>query len=193
MSSARSSGGHPGRPSEIARIGGIGSLRGLHNAQNAACARPPRWRSASQATCCRTGCAAFPACAPHGAGRPPRQLLFVNDSKGTNAERPRMRCRLSPNLLDRRRQAEARRHHRPDGIFPAHPQGLSDRRGRAGICRDPRRQRVPYEISETLDVAVANAARDAAASGLPMRWCCCRRPVRRSTSTEILKSAAPVP
>ena len=37
-------------------------------------------------------------------------------------------------LLDRRRQAEAGRHHRPLRILSAHPQSLSDRRGRAGVC-----------------------------------------------------------
>ena len=138
--SVRASGG---ARSEIARIGGIGSLRGLHNAQNAACAsacalalgvgqRCPAERPAQLS---RSG-------APHGAGRPPRQCAVRQRLQGHQCRCGRacavVLCRY---FLDRRRQAEARRHHRPRRIFPAHPQGLSDRRGRAGICRHARRPR----------------------------------------------------
>ena len=131
-----------GARSEIARIGGIGSLRGLHNAQNAACA-----------SACRAGARRQPGRAaerpaqlsgpraPHGAGRPPRQRAVRQRLQGHQCGRRRacavVLCRY---LLDRRRQAEGRRHHQPDRILPAHPQGLSDRRSRAGICRHARRR-----------------------------------------------------
>ena len=105
--------------------------------------------------------------APHGAGRPPRQRAVRQQLQGhqcgCGGACAVVLCRY---LLDRRRQAEARRHHRPDRIFSAHPQGLSDRGGRAGICRHARRAACRTRSAETLEVAVANAARDAEASGL---------------------------
>ena len=137
-----------GARSEIARIGGIGSLRGLHNAQNAACASAcalalgvGHGRLAKRpAQLSRPG-------APHGAGRPPRPRAVRQRLQGHQC-RCRRACAvvLCRHLLDRRRQAEARRHHRPGRIFSAYPQGLSDRRGRAGICRHAGRA-VPHEIS----------------------------------------------
>ena len=139
-----------GARSEIARIGGIGSLRGLHNAQNAACAaacalalgvsqRSPAERLAQLSR----------PRAPHGAGRPPRQRAVRQRFQGHQCGRGGA-CAvvLRRHLLDRRRQAEAWRHHRPDRIFPAHPQSLSDRRGGAGICRDPRRRRAARDLAK---------------------------------------------
>ena len=49
---------------------------------------------------------------------------------------------------------------------------------------------VPHEIAGTLDKAVAAAARDAKPRLRRNRSCCCRRPAPRSTSTAISKSAA---
>ena len=157
-----------GARSEIAKLGGIGSLRGLHNAQNAACAvglragdgyldRHPAERPAQFSR----------PRAPHGAGRPPRQRAVRQRFQGHQCG-----CGgacavvLRRYLLDRRRQAETRRHHRPHRIFPAHPQSLSDRRSGAGIFRHARRPACRTRFRETLDVAVASAARDAEASGL---------------------------
>ena len=127
----------------IARIGGIGSLRGVHNAQNAACA-------AGAALALGLSLARDPAGpalvsrprAPHGAGRP----------QGPRAVRQRFegdQCRfrragaglLRRHFLDRGRQAEDRRHRLARGLFPAHPQGLPDRRGGGRLRRPSSRAR----------------------------------------------------
>ncbi len=51
--------------------------------------------------------------------------------------------------------------------------------------------RVKHDMSGTLDVAVRQAAQDAEASGQrDRRWCCCRLRVRRSTSSRISRSVA---
>ena len=51
--------------------------------------------------------------------------------------------------------------------------------------------KVPYEIAGTLDGAVDAAARDAASLRRSRsRWCCCRRPAPRSTSSRISSCAA---
>ena len=94
-------------------------------------------------------------------------VLFVNDSKGTNAD-------AAAHALSSFADIFWIAGGKPklggisglDRLFSAHPQGLSDRRGGAGIFRHAGRK-VPHEISGTLEVAVANAARDAEASGLP--------------------------
>ena len=58
------------------------------------------------------------------------RVLFVNDSKATNADSAGAGAGLlHRHLLDRRRQAEDRRHQLARRLLPAHPQGLSDRRG----------------------------------------------------------------
>ena len=56
--------------------------------------------------------------APHGAGRPPRPCAVRQRFQGHQCRRRRA-CAvvLRRHLLDRRRQAETRRHHRPDRIF----------------------------------------------------------------------------
>ena len=121
-----------GARSEIAKIGGIGSLRGLHNAQNAACASACALTLGVSTDVLQNGLAQLSGPgAPHGAGRPPRQRAVRQRLQG-HQRRRRGACAvvLCRHLLDRRRQAETRRHHQPDRIFSAHPQGLSDRRSR---------------------------------------------------------------
>ena len=64
------------------------------------------------------------------------RVLFVNDSKATNADFGRAGARLLlRHFLDRRRQAEDRRHRLARGLLSAHPQGLPDRRGGGRLCR----------------------------------------------------------
>ena len=130
-----------GARSEIARIGGIGSLRGLHNAQNAACAAACALALGVSTEVLQNGLRSFPGLA-HRMEQVGRSgnVLFVNDSKGTNADAAAHALSSfgdifwiaggKPKLggitgLDR--------------IFPAHPQGLSDRRSGAGIFRHARR------------------------------------------------------
>ena len=99
---------------EIARLGGIGSLRGLHNAQNAACAAACALAMGISIDTLQNGLRSFPGPrAPHGAGRPPRQRAVRQRFQGHQC-RCRRACAVvfRRYLLDRRRQAETRRHHR---------------------------------------------------------------------------------
>ena len=76
-----------GARSEVARLGGIGSLRGLHNAQNAACAAACALAMGISADVLQNGLRSFPGLA-HRMEQVGRRgnVLFVNDSKGTNAD-----------------------------------------------------------------------------------------------------------
>src|SRR5262249_58542716 len=76
-----------GARSEIARIGGIGSLRGLHNAQNAACAAACALALGVSQEALQKGLGSFPGLV-HRMEQVGRRgkVLFVNDSKGTNAD-----------------------------------------------------------------------------------------------------------
>src|ERR1700759_5396321 len=76
-----------GAREEIARIGGIGSLRGLHNAQNAACASACALALGVGKDTLQNGLRSFPGLA-HRMEQVGRRgnVLFVNDSKGTNAD-----------------------------------------------------------------------------------------------------------
>ena len=76
-----------GARSEVARIGGIGSLRGLHNAQNAACASACALALGVAGDVLQKGLRSFPGLA-HRMEQVGRRdnVLFVNDSKGTNAD-----------------------------------------------------------------------------------------------------------
>src|SRR5690606_17721062 len=67
--------------------GGIGSLRGLHNAQNAACAAAAAQALGVGDAVIQKGLRSFPGLA-HRMEQVGRRgaVLFVNDSKGTNAD-----------------------------------------------------------------------------------------------------------
>jgi UDP-N-acetylmuramoylalanine--D-glutamate ligase len=71
----------------IARIGGIGSLRGVHNAQNAACAAAAALALGLPPQAIQQGLVSFPGLAHRmeEVGHR-RHVLFVNDSKATNAD-----------------------------------------------------------------------------------------------------------
>ena len=72
---------------EIAQLGGIGSLRGLHNAQNAACAAAAALALGLDPAAIQAGLRSFPGLA-HRMEEVGRRgaVLFVNDSKATNAD-----------------------------------------------------------------------------------------------------------
>ena len=156
-----------GARSEIARIGGIGSLRGLHNAQNAACAAACALAIGVATDVLQNGLRSFPGLA-HRMEQVGRRgnVLFVNDSKGTNADAAAHALSSFADIF-----WIAGGKPKPGGIT-----GLTEYFPRirkayligeaaeefAGTLGD----RVPHEISQTLDVAVASAARDAEASGL---------------------------
>jgi len=152
---------------EIARIGGIGSLRGVHNAQNAACAASAALALGVDFNALQEGLRSFPGLV-HRMEQIGRKgsVLFINDSKATNAD------------------AAARALSSFGDIFWI--AGGKPKTGGIASLREffPRIRKayligeaaddfaatlgseVAHEISGTLDVAVAQAARDAAASGL---------------------------
>jgi len=156
-----------GARSEIARIGGIGSLRGLHNAQNAACASASALALGVDKDVLQAGLRSFPGLA-HRMEQVGRvgHVLFVNDSKGTNADAAAHALSSFPDIF-----WIAGGKPKAGGItslteyFP--------RIRKAYLIGEAAQEfagtlgsHVPHEISETLDAAVANAARDAQASAL---------------------------
>ena len=72
---------------ELARLGDIGSLRGRHNAQNAACAVAAARALGTDRRTIQAGLQSFPGLAHRmeEIGRQDR-TLFINDSKATNAD-----------------------------------------------------------------------------------------------------------
>src|SRR5271167_1041372 len=156
-----------GARSEVAKIGGIGSLRGLHNAQNAACASACALALGVTNDALQKGLRSFPGLA-HRMEQVGRlgHVLFVNDSKGTNADAAAHALSSfgdifwiaggKPKLGGITGLAEYfPRIRKAYLIGEAAPEFAGTLGGG-----------VPHEISETLDVAVANAARDAEASGI---------------------------
>jgi UDP-N-acetylmuramoylalanine--D-glutamate ligase len=156
-----------GAGSEIARIGGIGSLRGQHNAQNAACAAAAGLALGVSAEALQKGLRSFPGLAHRmeQVGRA-SNTLFVNDSKGTNADAT---AKALASFADIFWIAGGKP--KTGGI--ASLAEFFPRIRKAYLIGEAATQfaatlegRVPYEISETLENAVPSAARDAQASGL---------------------------
>lgn len=155
-----------GRVREIANLEGIGSLRGRHNAQNALAAVAACLASGLDEEAIRAGLKSFPGLA-HRMEQVGRKgaVLFVNDSKATNAEA------AAPALSSFERiHWIAGGLPKTGGIEALQP--LYSRIAKAYLIGEAAPvfaatlgEAVPYEISGTLDAAVAHAARDAAASG----------------------------
>jgi UDP-N-acetylmuramoylalanine--D-glutamate ligase len=156
-----------GACSEVARIGGIGSLRGLHNAQNAACAAACALALGVGLDVLQNGLRSFPGLA-HRMEQIGRRdnVLFVNDSKGTNSDAA---AHALASFADIFWIAGGRP--KLGGIsglaeyFPRIRKAYLIGEAAAEFA-GPLGDRVPHELSQTLDVAVASAARDAAASGI---------------------------
>ena len=153
--------------SEVARIGGIGSLRGLHNAQNAACASAAALALGVSGEVLQSGLRRFPGLA-HRMEQVGRrgEVLFVNDSKGTNADATAHALSSFADIFwIAGGKPKAGGITSLTGYFPrirkAYLIGEAAQEFAGTLGKS-----VPHEISETLDVAVANAARDAEASGL---------------------------
>jgi len=156
-----------GARSEVARIGGIGSLRGLHNAQNAACAAACALALGVREDVLQKGLRSFPGLA-HRMEQVGRRgkVLFVNDSKGTNADAAAHALSSfadifwiaggKPKLGGITGLAE---------FFPRIRKAYLIGEAAAEFA-ETLGENVPHEISETLDVAVDHAARDAEASVL---------------------------
>jgi UDP-N-acetylmuramoylalanine--D-glutamate ligase len=153
--------------SEIAVIGGIGSLRGLHNAQNAACASACALALGVSAEVLQKGLRSFPGLA-HRMEQVGRRgkVLFVNDSKGTNADAAAHALSSFSDIF-----WIAGGKPKLGGInslgeyFPRIRKAylIGEASGEfAGTLG----ANVAHEISQTLEVAVTHAARDAEASGI---------------------------
>ncbi|KRQ04284.1 UDP-N-acetylmuramoyl-L-alanine--D-glutamate ligase [Bradyrhizobium manausense] len=155
-----------GARSEIAKLGGIGSLRGLHNAQNAACAAAAALAMGIGQDVLQNGLRSFPGLA-HRMEQVGRRgnVLFVNDSKGTNAD-------ATAHALSSFADIFWIAGGKPKAGGIASLAGFFPRIRKAYLIGEAAQEfsgtlgSVAHEISQTLDVAVAHAARDAEASGL---------------------------
>ncbi|MGY3691960.1 UDP-N-acetylmuramoylalanine--D-glutamate ligase [Bradyrhizobium sp. USDA 3240] len=153
--------------SEIARLGGIGSLRGLHNAQNAACASACTLAMGIATDVLQNGLRSFPGLA-HRMEQVGRRgnVLFVNDSKGTNAD-------AAAHALSSFADIYWIAGGKPKAGGITGLTGYFPRIRKAYLIGEAAQEfsgtlgdRVAHEMSGTLDVAIASAARDAEASGL---------------------------
>jgi UDP-N-acetylmuramoylalanine--D-glutamate ligase len=146
----------------IAELGGIGSLRGLHNAQNAACATVAALALGLQPSAIQTGLRSFPGLA-HRMEEVGRRgtVLFVNDSKATNADSAAQALACFRDIFwiaggkPKTGGIESLRKFFPR-IRKAYLIGEA-----AAEFAETLGKLVPYEISQTLGNAVADAARDA--------------------------------
>jgi UDP-N-acetylmuramoylalanine--D-glutamate ligase len=156
-----------GARSEIADIGGIGSLRGRHNAQNAACASAAAFALGVTRHILQGGLRSFPGLA-HRMEQVGRKanVLFVNDSKGTNADATEKALSSFTDIF-----WIAGGKPKSGGI--ASLAELFPRVRKVYLIGEAAQDfaatledKVPYEITGTLETAVPVAARDAEASGL---------------------------
>jgi UDP-N-acetylmuramoylalanine--D-glutamate ligase len=158
-----------GEAEEVADLSGIGSLRGTHNAQNAmAAVAACTALGLSDAEIC-AGLRSFPGLAHRmeqvGRKGQKGQVLFINDSKATNADSAAKALGAFDNIY-----WIAGGKPKEGGIatladyFPRIRkayligEAAQDFAGTLAGC-------VPYEIAGTLDNAVTQAARDAEAAG----------------------------
>ena len=146
-------------------LAGIGSLRGLHNAQNAAAAAAAALALGVDIDVLQRGLRSFPGLA-HRMEQVGRQgkALFVNDSKGTNADATAKALSSFPDIF-----WIAGGKPKEGGI--ASLAEFFPRIRKAYLIGEAAHEfartldgKVDYEISTTLDAAVPAAARDAAAS-----------------------------
>ncbi|MET0709860.1 MAG: UDP-N-acetylmuramoyl-L-alanine--D-glutamate ligase, partial [Tardiphaga sp.] len=152
---------------ELVDLAGIGSLRGLHNAQNAACASAAALALGVGIDVLQNGLRSFPGLA-HRMEQVGRQgaTLFVNDSKGTNADATAKALSSFPDIF-----WIAGGKAKEGGIeslaefFPRIRKAYLIGEAANDFARTLD-GKVPYEISVSLDVAVVNAAMDAAETTL---------------------------
>ena len=155
-----------GRYSRIGFLEGIGSLRGQHNAQNALAAVAACLKVGLDLGEIQAGLESFPGLVHRmeQIGRKGR-VLFVNDSKATNADAAAPALSSFPRIY-----WIAGGLAKEGGIEPL--RSFFPRIARAYLIGEAAPafsatlgEAVPYEISGTLDAAVEHAARDAAQDG----------------------------
>lgn len=151
-----------GRYSRIAFLEGIGSLRGQHNAQNALAAVAACLKVGLELGEIQSGLESFPGLA-HRMEQVGKKghVLFVNDSKATNADAAAPALSSFPRIY-----WIAGGLPKEGGIEPL--RGLFSRIAKAYLIGEAAPafsatlgETVPYEISGTLAAAVEHAARDA--------------------------------
>jgi UDP-N-acetylmuramoylalanine--D-glutamate ligase len=152
----------------IALLTDIGSLRGRHNAQNAACAAAAALALGLDARAIQEGLWSFPGLA-HRMEEIGRKgpVLFINDSKATNADSAAQALACFDNIF-----WIAGGKPKTGGIaslaefFPRIRKAYLIGEA-AGEFAQTLSGRVEHEMNGTLDAALAAAAREAEASGLP--------------------------
>jgi UDP-N-acetylmuramoylalanine--D-glutamate ligase len=155
-----------GNAHAVAELAGIGSLRGAHNAQNAACAVAACLALGLDAAAIQKGLVTFPGLAHRmqPIGRK-GNVLFVNDSKATNADSAAKALASYTNIF-----WIAGGKPKTGGIeslaeyFPRIAKAYLIGEAALGFAATLE-GKVPYEIAGTMPAAVEAAARDAAASG----------------------------
>jgi UDP-N-acetylmuramoylalanine--D-glutamate ligase len=156
-----------GAQTAIADIVGIGSLRGRHNAQNAACASAAALALGVNSDILQQDLRSFPGLAHRMEQVGCKgNVLFVNDSKGTNAD-------ATEKALSSFTEIFWIAGGKPKSGGIASLAELFPRIRKAYLIGEAAQEfaatlegRVAYEISGTLEVAVPAAARDAEGSGL---------------------------
>jgi UDP-N-acetylmuramoylalanine--D-glutamate ligase len=152
----------------VAHIGGIGSLRGLHNAQNAACAVGAALALGVREDLIQRGLVSFPGLA-HRMEQVGRKdnVLFVNDSKATNADAAaRALASFTDIFWIAGGLAKTGGITSLAGFFPRIRKAylIGEAADEFAVTLEGQ---APHAAAGTLDRAVALAAADAAASGLP--------------------------
>jgi UDP-N-acetylmuramoylalanine--D-glutamate ligase len=156
-----------GTAQEIAQLGNIGSLRGRHNAQNAACAVAATLALGVERPVIQAALRTFPGLAHRmeEVGRKDR-VLFINDSKATNADSTAQALACFDDIF-----WIAGGKPKTGGISSL--TGFFPRIRKAYLIGAAAWEfartfdgKVPCVVAGTLDRAVEEAARDAAASGL---------------------------
>jgi UDP-N-acetylmuramoylalanine--D-glutamate ligase len=156
-----------GTAQEIAQLGNVGSLRGRHNAQNAACAVAAALALDIERPVIQAGLLSFPGLAHRMEEVGYRdRVLFINDSKATNADSTAQALACFVDIFwIAGGKSKTGGINSLAGFFPrirkAYLIGAA-----AGEFAKILDGKVDYVRSGTLDRAVEEAARDAAASGL---------------------------
>ena len=160
--------GSGGKAHAVAQLAGIGSLRGAHNAQNAACAVAAGIALGLGLPVIQKGLASFPGLAHRmqQVGRKDK-VLFVNDSKATNADSAAHALASFPDIY-----WIAGGKPKTGGITSL--AAFFPRIRKAYLIGEAAQEfartldgKVPYEITHVLSAAVDAAARDAEASDAP--------------------------
>ena len=120
------------------------------------------------------------------------KVRFINDSKATNADAAARALAVYPDIFwIAGGKAKEGGIESLAALFPAHPQGLSDRRSGACVRPHAGRQGRRMRFRGTLDARGASRRRRCrSVRRAARRSCCCRRPAPPTTSSRISSSAA---